>query len=150
MVCRGVSWLDRLIVMAGFSLKAKPPAPESNRFAFSESNEYVMECKLAVCKLLLLVLDLLASEELDKVINNFFGADLTDHKGITEEMMLSLRESINNSFFVTLKERLLPILRQTLMYKHTGLVAMALSLLFRLSMLRSETTGLLQVALRRA
>ena len=119
-------------------------APEANRYEFSESNLYIMECKLAVCKLLLVMLDLLAAEELDKIIYNFFGADLADHEELTGAMLASLRESNNNAFFVALRERLLPILRQTLLYQHNGLVATALSLLFRLSMLRSETTALLQ------
>ena len=46
--------------------KGKSAVPE-NRYEVSEFNLHIMECKLAVCNLLLVVLDLLASEELDKV-----------------------------------------------------------------------------------
>ena len=47
----------------------KRKAPRVNRFESSELNLHIMECKLGVCNLLVLVLDLLAAEELDKVVS---------------------------------------------------------------------------------
>ena len=89
-------------------------------------------------------LDLLASEELDKVINNFFILNLSDREGLVANMLASVRDSVNNPVLESLKERALPILRDTLMYQHNGLVSTALSLIFRLIMMRAETTSLLQ------
>ena len=44
--------------------KKRPSTQLVNRYEVSEFNLHIMECKLAVCRLLLVVLDLLASEEL--------------------------------------------------------------------------------------
>ena len=59
-------------------------------------------------------------------------------------MMASVAESSANPLLVSLRQRLLPILRDILMYEHNGLVSTALALIFRLTMMRSETTSLLQ------
>ena len=80
----------------------------------------------------------------DKVTNNFFTHDLADETTLVSQMLLSVRDAPSNPGFVSLKERLLPILRDVLMYQHNELVSTALALIFRLIMMRAETASLLQ------
>ena len=79
-------------------------------------------------------------------VDNFYGGDLANPSGLEEKMMLSVKDSARNRTFLILKEKLLPILRDVLMYQHNGLVSTALSLILRLNMMRSEVTSLLQEA----
>ena len=84
------------------------------------------------------------SQKLNQIVDQFLNADLSDHTGLTSRVMVSVRDSITNPSFASLKDRLLPILRALLMYQHSGLVLTALSLIFRLNRMRSETTKVLQ------
>ena len=122
-----------------------PVVTAADRYEMSEFNVHIMECKLAACDLLLVVLNRYTHEELDKIIHHFFGGGVGDQAGLVAQMVASLHDSIRNPGFKSLKERLLPILRDILMYQHNGLVSTALDLIFQLSMMRSGTAALLQV-----
>ena len=90
------------------------------------------------------VLDRLSEEKLDEIISHFTPGALHDQEGLAGRMMVSVAESITNPVFLRLRAGLLPLLRDLLMYQHNGLVSTALALIFRLSMMRSETTSLLR------
>ena len=79
-----------------------------------------------------------------QVVNNLINSDLSDPPSVISKMLLTVHQSPANPLFVALKAKLLPVLRDVLMYQHRDLVSTALSLIFRLIMMRSETTGLLQ------
>ena len=102
---------------------------------------------MAACELFLVALDLLAEEKVQQIIDDLVAGDLSDVSALTTKIMVSVKESIRNPVFMSLKERLLPILRDLLMYQHDALVMIALTLLFRLNMMTSETTAMLQEVL---
>ena len=119
-------------------------APAVDRYAATEQNRHIMECKVAACELFLLALDLLAEEKVDQVVDGLVAGEASDVEALASHALLSVRESMQLPVFLSLKEALLPILRDLLMYQHDGLVMVALTLLFRLNMMASQTSAMLQ------
>ena len=110
----------------------------------TEDKVHVLGCKLAICKLMVATLDSFQQEKLDEIIRHFCKADVTDHKRLTCQMMECVKTPITNPVFVVLKERLAPLLHQLLVCQHEELVVTALTLIFRMNMMRSSTVHLLQ------
>ena len=63
-----------------------------------------MECKLAICKLLVITLDSFVEEKLDEIIGNYFQSDLQDHAALVADMMQSVENPVANPAFAVLKE----------------------------------------------
>ena len=102
-IMQPVSPLSKSVGMLTRMSALSPPPTAADRYEISEFNVHIMECKLAACNLLLVVLDRYTQEELDKIINTFFGGGLEDREALVLRMMGSLHESIRNPVFVSLK-----------------------------------------------
>ena len=117
--------LTKRASVAALGLRSASPrslGPSIIRYESTENNRHIMDCKLAVCHLVSGTLDLLAEEKVNQIVDHVFTQQLADVKALTGKMMYSLRESVTNPVFIALKERLLPILRDLLMYQHDELV----------------------------
>ena len=100
-------------------------------------------CTPLLRRLFLVALDLMAEEKVHQVVDHIFDRN-ADPDTLVARMMASVREPVADPVYLCLSERLLPILRDLLNYQHHELVWVALTLIFRLSMTRSETSALLQ------
>ena len=101
--------LPRWGSVRAFALKSKPPT--ADRYEFTEHNLHIMECKLAVCSLLSVIVDALAESKLDQILGHFCDSDPADYDGLTAKMMRSIKSPPTHPVWVSLQERLMPILR---------------------------------------
>ena len=82
-----------------------------------------------------------------QVADHLFDGDTDDVNALASRMMAAVQQPIADPVYVSMSNRLLPILRDLLMYQCNELVLVALTLIFRMNMMRSEASAMLQEVL---